>query len=143
MTIATLHLARKTKPQPGDKRYGRSKVANGSALVPGVDGGHSLWVRRLRDQLNDFKSAVPDATPQENAIIRRASVLIVELERMERAFALAGEAEPQTLDLYARIAANMRRLLESVGLRHRQKDVPTLADYLATRKAEQQAETAS
>jgi hypothetical protein len=39
-----------------------------------------------------------------------ASVLIVEPERMERQFALAGEADPAALDLYGRVAGNMRRL---------------------------------
>jgi hypothetical protein len=58
----------------------------------------------------------PDATAAEQAIIRRAAVLIVELERLERRFALAGEADPETLELYGRVAGNMRRMLEAVGL---------------------------
>jgi hypothetical protein len=39
---------------------------------------------------------------------------MVELERMERQFALAGEASAEDLDIYARVAGNLRRLLESV-----------------------------
>jgi hypothetical protein len=54
----------------------------------------------------------PDATAAEAAIIRRAAVLIVELERMEKQFALTGEADPEALELYGRVASNMRRLLE-------------------------------
>ena len=50
---------------------------------------------------------------------------------MEVVFALAGEADPETLDLYGRTAGNLRRLLEAVGLRRRAKDVgPTLSDIL-------------
>jgi hypothetical protein len=73
----------------------------------------------------------PDATAAEQAIIRRAAVLIVELERLERQFALAGEADALTLDLYGRVAGNMRRLLESVGLERRAKVVGmSLGDLL-------------
>ena len=30
------------------KQYGRSRVTNGSAILPGVD-GRSVWARRFRD----------------------------------------------------------------------------------------------
>jgi hypothetical protein len=59
----------------------------------------------------------------ERIIIRRASVLTVELERMEAVFATAGEASAEDLDTYSRVSANLRRLLESVGLQRRQRDV--------------------
>jgi hypothetical protein len=64
----------------------------------------------------------PDATAAEQAIIRRAAVLTVELERLERQFALAGEADPETLELYGRVAGNMR-MLEAVGLERRSRTV--------------------
>jgi hypothetical protein len=60
-------------------------------------------------------------------------VLIVELERLERDFALAGKADANVLDLYGRVASNMRRLLESVGLQRRSRDVtPNPLDYART-----------
>jgi hypothetical protein len=108
----------------------KSRITNGSALLPGVD-GRSPWVRRCKDILASHLSDKPDATAAEQAIIRRAAVLITELERLERQFALAGEADAQTLDLYGRVAGNMRRLLESVGLERRAKDIgPSLSDIL-------------
>jgi hypothetical protein len=69
----------------------------------------------------------------ERSIIRRASVMTVELERMEAIFAVAGEAQPEKLDLYQRTAANLRRLLEAIGLQRRSKDVtaPDPLDYAA------------
>jgi hypothetical protein len=71
------------------------------------------------------------ASEAERSIVRRASALEVELERMERAFALAGEAEPEQLDLYQRTSNSLRRLLESVGLERRARDCgPTLGDLL-------------
>jgi hypothetical protein len=113
----------------------RSRITNG-ALLPGID-QRSAWVRRCKDVIASHLSDIPDATAAERSIIRRASVLTVELERLERQFALAGEADPETLDLYGRVAGNMRRLLESVGLERRARDVsPTLADYLSASAAE-------
>jgi hypothetical protein len=108
----------------------KSRITNGSALLPGVD-GRSPWIRRLKDCLASHLGDKPDATAAEQAIIRRAAVLIVELERLEQQFALAGEADPFTLDLYGRVAGNMRRLLESVGLERRSRNVtpPSIEDY--------------
>jgi hypothetical protein len=117
----------------------KSRITNGSALLPGVD-GRSPWIRRCKDILASHLSDKPDATAAEQAIIRRAAVLIVELERLERQFAVAGEADPFTLDLYGRVAGNMRRLLESVGLERRAKDIgPTLGDLLREDARQQRA----
>jgi hypothetical protein len=116
----------------------RSRVTNGSAVLPDVD-GRSTWVRRLRDvmalHLSDLggSEAVSEA---ERSIVRRAATLTVELERMESEFANAGEADKGALDLYPRTAGNLRRLLESVGLDRRAKEVtPTMERYLADKAA--------
>jgi hypothetical protein len=119
----------------GRKSHGRSRVTNGSALLHGVD-GRNVWVRRCKDviasHLSDFGG--PDNTSAaERSIIRRASVITVELERLESRFALAGEASADDLDLYQRTAGNLRRLLEAVGLQRRARDVtpPSVEDYVA------------
>lgn len=120
----------------------RSRVTNGSAILPGVD-GRSAWARRLRDlvglHVSDLggEDAISEA---ERSIVRRAATLTVELERMEAVFATAGEAKPGDLDLYQRTAGNLRRLLEAVGLERRQRNVtPTLAQYAARKAAEKVA----
>jgi hypothetical protein len=60
-------------------------------------------------------------------------VLTVELERLEVKFATAGAANADELDQYARVAANMRRLFEAVGLKRRSRDItPSLDEYLAS-----------
>ena len=91
---------------------------------------------RLRDLIDLHVSDLggdASISAAERAIVQRAATLICELERMERAFALAGEAAPDALDLYQRTAGNMRRLLESVGLDRRTKDItPDLPTYLAS-----------
>ncbi len=118
----------------------RSRVTNGSALLPGVD-GRNAWVRRCKDVIASHLSDVPDASAAERSIIRRASVLTVELERFEAKFATAGEATPDDLDLYQRTAGNLRRLLESIGLKRRPRDVtPSVADYVAHINAQEAVE---
>jgi hypothetical protein len=58
--------------------------------------------------------------------------MTVELERMKIKFATAGMTSVDDLDLYQRTAGNLRRLLESVGLRRRARDVtPTLGEILS------------
>jgi hypothetical protein len=114
------------------KNAQRSRVANGSAILGGID-GRSTWVRRLKECLSDHLEDIPDASVAERSLIRRSAVLEVELERLETKFALAGEASADDLDIYARVSANLRRLLESVhgGLQRRPRDVtPTLDQYL-------------
>ena len=66
------------------------------------------------------------------AIIRRSATLIVALERLETKFAEQEDGgTPNQLDQYQRLSNTLRRLLESVGLKRRPKDVtPDLKDYL-------------
>src|SRR5450755_3207620 len=96
------------------KSHGRSRISNGSAILPGVD-GRSTWVRRLRDLIGLHLSDLGgdgEVSEAERSIVRRAATLTVELERLEAVFAVAGEAKPEQLDLYQRTANSLRRLLE-------------------------------
>ncbi len=115
----------------------RSRVGNGHKLIAGCD-GRSVWARRLKDLLDEAisdKGGFDNTSAAERHIIRRACVLILELERLERKFAEAGEASADDLDLYARVSANLRRLLESVGLQRRARDVtPDPLEYAARSK---------
>jgi hypothetical protein len=101
-------------------------------LLPGVD-GRSAWVRRAKELIVDHLSDLGgegNTSAAERSLVRRAATMTVELERMERQFALAGEASVEDLDTYARVAGNLRRLLELVGLQRRARPVPSLAEYL-------------
>jgi hypothetical protein len=103
----------------------RSRITNGSALLPGVD-GRSAWIRRCKDVIAAHVSDLggeDNCSSAERSIIRRASVMTVELERLESKFAQAGEASERDLDLYIRAAGNLRRLLEAIGLHRRQREV--------------------
>jgi hypothetical protein len=120
---------------PARGNPGKSAASNLQQLLPGVD-GRSIWVRRCRDLIGEHVADLggPEGTSAaEKAIIRRACVLITELEIMERKFALNDGATADQLDIYARVAGNMRRLLEAVGLQRRSRNVtPSLAAYLAS-----------
>jgi hypothetical protein len=117
----------------------KSRITNGSALLAGVD-GRSAWIRRCKDVIAAHLSDLggeDNTSAAERSIIRRASVMTVELERLEARFAVAGKASERDLDLYIRAAGNLRRLLEAIGLRRRPRDVtPSLSDYLQARQCD-------
>ena len=124
----------------------RSRISNGSNILPGVD-GRSTWVRRFRDLIGLHLSDLGGedrASEAEKSIIRRAATITAELEYLELRFALshhAGETPDIVhLELYQRLANSLRRLLEAVGLQRRPVNVALpLKDYLAsTHSAETQ-----
>lgn len=116
------------KPSPPVARFkptARSRMSNGSMLLAGVD-GRSTWARRMRDLLKLHISDLggdDNISEAERSIVRRAAVLTTELEMMEQRFALAGSANDEQLALYASVANSLRRLLESVGLKRRARDI--------------------
>ena len=128
-----------TSPQPSPKKANpknqhRSRVTNGSELLPGVD-GRSTWHRRCRDLIEMFSDdlgGVETLSSAKQQIVRRCAVTIVELEALELRFATGTGAEPAELDLYQRTSNTLRRNLESLGLERVPKDVtPHLGAYLA------------
>jgi hypothetical protein len=123
----------------------RSRITNGSALLPGAD-GRSAWVRRCKDIIAEHladMSGVDNTSAAERSIVRRAAVLTTELEMLEARFAAAGQADATSLDLYIRASGNLRRLLEAVGLHRRAKDIgPTLGELLRQDHERQQLQAA-
>jgi hypothetical protein len=111
----------------------RSRITNGS-LLPSVADGRSAWVRRAKDLIAEHLSdlgSVENTSAAERSLVRRVSVMEVELEMLEAKFAQAGHANNDDLDLYQRTTGNLRRVLETLGLRRRAKDVtPSLGDIL-------------
>ena len=140
-TVLESSADRPAVDRPKDRQ--RSRITNGSALLPGVD-GRSPWVRRCKDVISAHLTDLGgegNTSAAERSLIRRAAVLTTELERLEVRFALAGEASADEIDLYARVSGNLRRLLEAVGLQRRARDTGvTLADYLQQQQQQQAAE---
>jgi hypothetical protein len=87
---------------------------------------NSPWTARCRHliemHLEDL-GGEQNCSANEQAIVRRAAVIITELEILENQFALAERTNPQLLDLYVRVASGLRRLLETIGLERRPRDV--------------------
>src|SRR4051812_48976288 len=110
MKSAVVHSGcRKVSDRPATGVYkpmARSRITNGSGLLPDID-HRSVWVRRFRDvlalHLNDLGGEA-SATHAEKALARRAACLVVELEQLERKFALQGGAEAAELTEYGRAA---------------------------------------
>ena len=111
----------------------RARITNGKTLLPNVD-GRSAWARRFRDIVSAYASdqGGDDHLSQgRRSIIRRCACLQTELEILETKFALAGGAEAGDLDLYQRAAGNLRRLIDSLGMDRKPRDITSLGDILS------------
>jgi len=107
----------------------RSRITNGQGLLHGVS-GRSVWARRMRDliQLHTSDAGGGDELSEaERSIIRRIATLTIELEFMEATFATLRETSrapnADQLDLYSRLSGQLRRLLETIGIQRRARDV--------------------
>jgi hypothetical protein len=110
----------------------RSRATNGRTLFASGGDMRGPWARRLRDvfslHVSDLGGAEMISTA-EMSLARRAAVLTVQLEKLESKFSIGDDDD---LDLYQRTVGNLRRLLESLGLQRRPRDVngSPLQDYL-------------
>ena len=111
----------------------RSAKSNGTRLLDGCD-HRTARMRRLRDLIGMHLSDLGGedvCSAAELSLIRCASLLTLELEVLESKFEQEGGASIKQLECYQRVAGSLRRLLESVGLQRRAKDVtPTLGQIL-------------
>jgi hypothetical protein len=131
----------RTKPTPAIRRSAaprpptlRSRVTNGKSLFVRGGDGRGPWARRMRDIIEMHVSDLGGTdvcSGAELSIIRRAATLTVELERIEARFA-TGKGD-DALDLYQKTSGSLRRLLESIGLKRRPRDVQTIEQYLASK----------
>ena len=122
------------RQESADRRQ-KSRITNGSALLPGID-GRSTWVRRIKDLLAAHIADLggeDNVSEAEYALVRRVVTLIVELERREATFAQAGSVDDDALAIYQTTVNTLRRTLETLGLQRRARDVtlPSLREYLA------------
>jgi hypothetical protein len=125
----------------------RSRVSNGRSLFAEPIDQRLAWPRRLRDLLQEHTQSLGGeqmVSAGERSIIRRIATISVELELLERKFAVANGADAADLDLYVRASGGLRRLLEAVGLSRRARDIspPTLQDIANEIDAERDIEQA-
>ena len=111
----------------------RSRVTNGSALFVEGD-GRTPWSRRFRDLCtlhSDDLGGADLLTEAQASLVRRVATIEVQLEQMEGDMSEGGDV---SLDLYTRSASHLRRILETLGIDRKAKDVtPGRDQYLAAR----------
>ena len=118
----------------------RSRIGNGSALLPNVD-GRSLWARLMRDTLQSLEvHCGGEFSETQRLAARRVSTLEAELIFLEDKFAEAraagGEPDAAQLDLYGRLADRQRRLADPLGWQRTPRDImPPLHKYLEQKAA--------
>ena len=74
-------------------------------------------------------------TGTEGGLFPQGPALLKEMSRVGMILDvthLSDQCFDEALDLYGRVAGNMRRLLEAVGLQRRARPIETLQQYLAT-----------
>jgi hypothetical protein len=112
------------------RKRSRSAVTSGRRLF--VEGDpNSAWSRRYGDLVMHHISDLGGRDMLSEAqlsLVRRAAALGCELEQMEGRMS---RGEQVDIDRFGRAASHLRRILETLGLERRPRDVtPTLAEYL-------------
>jgi hypothetical protein len=119
-------------PDAEAKPTHRSRVTNGSEILPGID-GRSGQARRYRDILSALREHMGgNPTITQEIAARRLATLAAWAEEQE-ATALLGD---EKLDIQAFTTAvnSMRRLVIDLGLQAVMKDAtPTLSTYIASK----------
>ena len=108
----------------------RSAITNGRKLYLSGD-GNSAWSRRYRDLITGHVSDLGGRdmiSEAQLSLIKRASTLELELEQAEGRLS---KGEQIDLDSYGRAASHLRRLLESLGLERKPRNVtpPSVEEY--------------
>jgi hypothetical protein len=104
-------------------------VTNGSKQFVQGD-GRTPWARRHRDvsalHIEDLNGPLTEA---QLSLCRRAATIEVELEKLEGRLSEGDEVD---LDVYGRLVGQLRRILESLGIRREAKDIaPDLRTYVS------------
>jgi hypothetical protein len=85
--------------------------------------GRSPWSRRYRDLIAGHISDMGGRSVLSEAqlsLIKRASAIELELEQMEGKLS---KGETIDIDIFTRTASHLRRILETLGLERRQRDI--------------------
>lgn len=119
------------RPVVGAKSKQRTRIANGTDLLPGVD-GRSPMVRRRRELLAQFIADMGgDPSEAKITIAKRATALIVWCESAE---SKAVNGEELDIATFTTAANTLRRYLADIGLERHARNItpPSLRDYAAT-----------
>jgi hypothetical protein len=124
-----------SSPKSGiPKPQQRTRVGNGSVVLNDVD-GRSIVFRRYREILASLVSDMGgDPSEAQQQIARRAASLAIWCEQADTD---AANGKPIDVAPYTTASNTLRRLLESLGLERKARNVtPTIAEYAARKAAE-------
>ena len=118
------------------KAVARSRVTNGSDMLPNTD-GRSAVVRRFRDILTVITSdqgGVERMSECRLQLVRRFAAAACLAEEMEARLA---RGEPIDISEHALLCSTLCRLVQRVGINRIPRNItPTLAEYLEGKLAE-------
>jgi hypothetical protein len=128
-------MPKERSPSAARPAHVKSAVSTGRRLF--VDGdGRSPWARRYRDLIElhaDDLGGLSSLSEAQHSIVKRISSLTCEIEAMEGRMSSSTSVN---LDVYVRSVGLLRRLLETIGLERKARDVtPSLSDYVKGRAA--------
>ena len=108
-------LRRKTRPQKGDRHFGRVSVTNGRRLHTPPTAGNATWQRRFKDIYQLIVEDIgPDLTEGQRQLVRRVSMLSIACEKMESKAAAGHDYDHQTYSMYT---DQLGRTLQCLGLK--------------------------
>jgi hypothetical protein len=122
----------KAPPDPSDPRgLSRSRVSNGSAILPGVNANHIL-ARRFRDIIGQViadSAGIDQCSEIRLQLIRRFAAAAVLAENLEAKMVNGAEI---SLSDHATLSSTLCRIASRLGIDRVSKSiVPTLSDYLS------------
>ena len=117
----------------------RSAVTNGKRLHV-IPPGDTAWARRFRDVLAEITNDLGGAdllSEGQRQLARRAATISIMCEKLE-GDAAAGAAI--NLEDYGKLTDRLGRCFQRLGLKRQPRDVPVLAEYLASLRQPEPAE---
>jgi hypothetical protein len=119
----------------------RSRITNGTALLPDVD-GRGVVARRLKDITSAIladQGGAEQCSEGRLQLVRRFAAAAVIAEQMESRLA---NGEQIDIEEYALLCSTLTRLAQRIGIDRRAKDVtPSLSEYLAENYGQQRAQS--
>jgi hypothetical protein len=125
-----------SRPVPGRKVYGRSRISNGRELLPDID-GRSVIARRFRDISNAIvvdQGGADCCSESKLQLIRRFAAAAVLAEQMESRLA---NGEQIDITEHATLSSTLVRLAQRIGIDRIPRDItPDPLAYARERERE-------
>jgi hypothetical protein len=125
-----------SRPVPGRKSYGRSRISNGKDLLPDID-GRSIVARRYRDIASAIladQAGADQCSEARKQLIRRFAAAAVLAEQLEARLA---NGEQIDITEHATLSSTLVRLAQRIGIDRVPRDItPDPLAYARERERE-------